>query len=160
MQERADLQEKMKQIYSNLTERINEYGTENYDGALVVDLLNQYSEAVPNASKRPEEIEWNMLSAQAFITSVQTTTGEENDFKHSQILILIPFSGYGDIIPVTFWGRFFTLCYALVGIPVFMWYIFKLGVFFRLVVMKIIFWFLLIFWYSNYVIMQWHNYVS
>ena len=52
-----------------------------------------------------QEIPWDMLSAQAFITSVQTTTG------------------YGDIVPVTFGGKLFTLFYSFIGIPVFMWYV-------------------------------------
>ena len=33
-------------------------------------------------------------------------------------------------------GKVFTIFYAICGIPVFMWYIFKLGGVFRLVVMK------------------------
>ncbi len=66
----------------------------------------------------------SFLSRKAFITSVQTTTG------------------YGDIIPVTGWGKFFTVLYAFVGIPVFMWYIVKLGALFRLIVMKLFFWLL------------------
>ncbi len=67
----------------------------------------------------PDEIRWDMLSAQAFITSVQTTTG------------------YGDIVPVTTGGKIFTLMYALVGVPVFMWYIVKLGGLFRLLVVHV-----------------------
>ncbi len=83
---------------------------------------------VPELGKVPEEIEWDMLNAQAFITSVQTTTG------------------YGDIIPVTGWGKLFTVLYAFVGIPVFMWYIVKLGALFRLIVMKIFFVVLVCLW--------------
>ena len=49
---------------------------------------------------------------------------------------------------MTFWGKFFTILYALVGIPVFMWYIVKLGVVFRLVVMKVVCGLLLCFWYT------------
>jgi hypothetical protein len=52
------------------------------------------------------------------------------------ILINLPSLGYGDIVPETFWGKLFTLLYAIVSIPVFMWYVFKLGGVFRLVFMK------------------------
>ena len=47
------------------------------------------------------------------------------------------FPGYGDIVPVTTEGKVFTLAYAILGIPVFMWYIVKLGGLFRLLTMYI-----------------------
>ena len=45
-------------------------------------------------------------------------------------------SGNGDIVPKTFEGKIFTIAYATIGIPIFMWYIFKLGVLFRHLFMK------------------------
>ncbi len=47
-------------------------------------------------------------------------------------------SGYGDIVPVTTEGKVFTLAYALYGIPVFIWYIVKLGALFRVIVMRFV----------------------
>ena len=49
-------------------------------------LLDSYSEEVPKVSDYPEEIHWDMLSAQAFITSVQTTTGT----KIRQLIVNLP----------------------------------------------------------------------
>ena len=46
------------------------------------------------------------------------------------------FSGYGDIVPVTQGGKIFTLAYSLYGIPIFIWYIVKLGALFRVLVMR------------------------
>ena len=40
-------------------------------------------------------------------------------------------------MPVTTEGKVFTLAYAILGIPVFMWYIVKLGGLFRLLTMYI-----------------------
>ena len=48
------------------------------------------------------------------------------------------FLGYGDIVPVTFAGKVCTILYALYGIPVFIWYIVKLGALFRVLVMRLI----------------------
>ena len=48
------------------------------------------------------------------------------------------FSGYGDIVPVTREGKIFTLAYALYGIPIFIWYIVKLGALFRVIVMRMV----------------------
>ncbi len=70
-----------------------------------------------------------MTSAQTYITSVQTTTG------------------YGRYVPVTTGGKIFTVAYALVGIPAFMWYIVKLGSLFRVIVMKLFSCFLFCLWY-------------
>ena len=44
--------------------------------------------------------------------------------------------GYGDIVPSTVEGKILTIFYALYGIPVFLWYIIKLGALFRVVVMR------------------------
>ena len=41
-------------------------------------------------------------------------------------------------MPVTLEGKLFTLCYALYGIPIFIWYIVKLGALFRVVVMRLV----------------------
>ena len=83
-------------------------------------LIDIYTEQIAKVYESPEEIEWNLLSAQSFITSIQTTTG------------------YGDMVPVTTWGKIFSLVYALIGIPIFMWYIVKLGGLFRVLAMKLI----------------------
>lgn len=122
---RAESQEQVKVLFKNITDMINNVGTPEYNSFQAVELLEKFSKAAPKVRHTPDEIRWDMLSAQAFITSVQTTTG------------------YGDIVPVTFWGKLFTLGYALVGIPIFMWYIVKLGGVFRLLVMKAIFWILI-----------------
>ncbi|TRY80154.1 hypothetical protein TCAL_17392 [Tigriopus californicus] len=122
---RKESQEQVKILFKNITDMINNVGTPDYNSFQAVELLEKFSKAAPKVRHTPDEIRWDMLSAQAFITSVQTTTG------------------YGDIVPVTFWGKLFTLGYALVGIPIFMWYIVKLGGVFRLLVMKAIFWLLI-----------------
>jgi hypothetical protein len=54
-----------------------------------------------------------------------------------EFLNSIIFLGSGDIVPVTTEGKIFTLAYSLVGIPVFMWYIVKLGGLFRLLTMNL-----------------------
>ena len=47
----------------------------DYDSAKALELLSNYSETVPKIRDHPDEFEWSMENAQAFITSVQTTTG-------------------------------------------------------------------------------------
>ena len=47
-------------------------------------------------------------------------------------------TGYGDIVPKTMGGKLFTIFYAIISIPIFMWYIYRLGGAFRLVFMKAI----------------------
>lgn len=80
--------------------------------------MDTYNEKLRQLADTKKEVEWNMLSASEFVTSVMTTLG------------------YGDIVPVTLGGRIFTLIYALYGIPVFMWYIIMLGVLFRSIVAR------------------------
>ena len=48
------------------------------------------------------------------------------------------FTGYGDIVPITVNGKILTIVYALYGIPVFIWYIIKLGGLFRVMVMRLL----------------------
>ncbi|QQP56620.1 Uncharacterized protein FKW44_001342, partial [Caligus rogercresseyi] len=43
----------------------------------------------------------------------------------------------GDIVPMTTEGKIFTLIYATYGIPLFIWYIFKLGGLFRILVINV-----------------------
>lgn len=146
---RAESQEQVKVLFKNITDMINNVGTPEYNSFQAVELLEKFSKAAPKVRHTPDEIRWDMLSAQAFITSVQTTTGNfmYNQSKVSNCDDSIVFTiGYGDIVPVTFWGKLFTLGYALVGIPIFMWYIVKLGGVFRLLVMKAIFWILICIW--------------
>ena len=57
-------------------------------------------------------------------------------------------TGYGDIVPKTMGGKLFTIFYAIISIPIFMWYIYRLGGAFRLVFMKAICILLLCVWYN------------
>lgn len=83
-----------------------------------LDKFEEYQDRIKAYQTIPEEIQWEMLSASAFVTGVSTTTG------------------YGDIVPSTVEGKILTIFYALYGIPVFLWYIIKLGALFRVVVMR------------------------
>ncbi|XP_071749409.1 uncharacterized protein [Lepeophtheirus salmonis] len=96
----------------------------NFSQDFKLDSFMIYSSKLKTLSiqKNNKEIIWDMLSSCAFITSVSSTTG------------------YGDIIPLTLGGKIFTIIYALYGIPIFIWYIVKLGVLFRVLVMRLIFW--------------------
>jgi len=104
MQHRKDLQARVSGLQANITSLVQGRTQVENPAKEALALLNELDEAIPELAKLPEEIEWDMLAAQSFITSVQTTTG------------------YGDIVPVTFWGKFFTLIYAFIGIPIFMVY--------------------------------------
>ena len=54
--------------------------------------------------------------------------------KHMNVLII----GYGNIVPVTFEGKVVTLIFAIIGIPINYWYIFKLGSLFAATVMTLV----------------------
>ena len=64
-------------------------------------MIKDYSNTISQLKNHPEEIGWDMLSAQAFFTAIQSTTG------------------YGDIVPVTPEGKLLTIVYGLFGIPIF-----------------------------------------
>ena len=81
-------------------------------------MIKDYSKTISQLKNHPEEIGWDMLSAQAFFTAIQSTTG------------------YGDIVPVTPEGKLLTIVYGLFGIPIFFWYISKLGNLFRGLIMN------------------------
>ena len=69
------LQTQVDNLFKNLTSMIQLSGTKSYDRKMALQLLANYTDSVVNRSKLPEEIEWDMLASQAFITSVQTSTG-------------------------------------------------------------------------------------
>ena len=46
--------------------------------------------------------------------------------------------GYGNIYPVTFEGKLVTMIFAIIGIPINYWYIFKLGSLFAATVMTLV----------------------
>ena len=41
----------------------------------VIAMIKDFTEAVEKTKEHPDELKWDLLNAQAFITSVQTTTG-------------------------------------------------------------------------------------
>ncbi len=52
----------------------------DYDPEETIELLKAYTEAVVKTKHYPDELRWDLLNAQAFITSVQTTTGHSGFF--------------------------------------------------------------------------------
>ena len=60
----------------------------DYDPDKALGLLSNFSDTVPKIRNHPDEFEWNMQNAQAFITSVQTTTGKSQVEKYSILEIL------------------------------------------------------------------------
>ncbi|EPB71526.1 Ion channel [Ancylostoma ceylanicum] len=55
------------------------------------------------------EKRWNLWGGLYYAGTIYTTIDEEANF--------YAFEGYGDLAATTFWGRLFTMIYALVGIP-------------------------------------------
>ena len=70
--------DEVEQLAENLTEMIGKAQTAEYDADLAVEMLEKFSKDLPEVRAIADEIPWDMLSAQAFITSVQTTTGLES----------------------------------------------------------------------------------
>lgn len=120
MDERKKLIDGIDSMRNEIKDMIKLMGSPDYDSDKALGLLSNFSNTVPKIRNHPKEFGWNMQNAQAFITSVQTTTG------------------YGDIVPKTMGGKLFTIFYAIISIPIFMWYIYRLGGAFRLVFMKAI----------------------
>ncbi|XP_059085511.1 potassium channel subfamily K member 13-like [Tigriopus californicus] len=113
-----DLQMEVERLHRNLTYMLQGI---NFPRERAIETLVKYSDALNEFTDIEDEIPWDMLAGAAFVNSVSSTTG------------------YGDIVPVTLEGKLFTLVYALYGIPVFIWYVVKLGALFRVVVMRLIY---------------------
>ncbi|TRY80153.1 hypothetical protein TCAL_05802 [Tigriopus californicus] len=107
-----DLQMEVERLHRNLTYMLQGI---NFPRERAIETLVKYSDALNEFTDIEDEIPWDMLAGAAFVNSVSSTTG------------------YGDIVPVTLEGKLFTLVYALYGIPVFIWYVVKLGALFRVV---------------------------
>ena len=103
LQNKLDLYKTLNEVESNLTKSVRNKSRESKK------LFEMYVTILEEYHALPDEIEWEMLSASAFVNSVSSTTG------------------HGHILPVTLGGKLLTLFYALYGIPVFLWYIIKLG---------------------------------
>lgn len=117
-EQRLELRNQLLQRIESMEQQIrSDIRDPDADPKDILAMIKDLSQAVADTKKYPDELTWDLLNAQAFITSVQTTTG------------------YGDIVPATTQGKVFTLAYAIIGIPVFMWYIVKLGGLFRLLTM-------------------------
>ena len=112
LQNKIDLLQKVTYLRSNLSLAVKQKSPK------AKHLFNDYVNTLEEYLAIPEEIEWEMLSAAAFVNSVSSTTG------------------HGHILPVTTSGKVLTLLYALYGIPVFMWYIIRLGALCRVVVKR------------------------
>ena len=113
---RKELFDKLTSLKDNITSRFDD---PNDKVETTIEMVQKYSKVMAEIKNHPDEIIWDMLNAQAFVTSIQTTTG------------------YGDIVPLTPGGKIFTIAYALVGVPIFLWYIVKLGGVFRVFTMNI-----------------------
>ena len=112
LQTKANLQQKVQDLRTNLSIAVRER-SEN-----AKKLFVNYVETLEEYHALPDEIEWEMLSASAFVNSVSSTTG------------------HGHILPVTSAGKILTILYAFYGIPVFMWYIIRLSALCRVVVKR------------------------
>ena len=113
---RKELFDRLTSLKDNITNRFDD---PNDQVETTIEMVQKYSKMMADIKDHPDEIIWDMLNAQAFVTSIQTTTG------------------YGDIVPLTPGGKIFTIAYALVGVPIFLWYIVKLGGVFRVFTMNI-----------------------
>jgi hypothetical protein len=51
------------------------FGNSDDNPEQTISMIKDFSQAVADTRDFPDEIEWNMLSGQSFITSIQTTTG-------------------------------------------------------------------------------------
>ena len=60
-------------IETNIREALED---PNSNADMTLRLLDQFDEAVAQTKNHADELRWDMLNAQAFITSVQTSTGK------------------------------------------------------------------------------------
>ena len=74
MEKRARLLSDIDEMETNIRTALEDPAS---DPEVTIDLLNDFSDAVAEMKNHPDELKWDMLNAQAFITSVQTSTGQQ-----------------------------------------------------------------------------------
>ena len=72
LQIRNELLAEIEKMENDIRKEINNPVSNPDD---VIAMIKNFTEAVEKTKKHPDELKWDLLNAQAFITSVQTTTG-------------------------------------------------------------------------------------
>lgn len=72
---RAELLMKIDGIKNDINARLDDPNT---DPDMTITKLNLLTDTMADTVDYPDEIPWDLLSAQSFITSIQTTTGNQN----------------------------------------------------------------------------------
>ena len=72
MEIRNQLLAEIETMENNIRKEINDPESNPDD---TIAMIKDFTEAVQKTKKHPDELKWDLLNAQAFITSVQTTTG-------------------------------------------------------------------------------------
>ena len=72
LEDRADLLLKIDGIKNDINSRLDD---PNADPEMTITKLNLLTDTMADTIDYPDEIPWDLLNAQSFITSIQTTTG-------------------------------------------------------------------------------------
>ena len=75
LEDRAELLMKIDGIKTDINARLDDPNT---DPDMTITKLNLLTDTMADTVNYPDEIPWDLLSAQSFITSIQTTTGNQN----------------------------------------------------------------------------------
>ena len=79
LEDRAELLMKIDGIKTDINARLDDPNT---DPDMTITKLNLLTDTMADTVDYPDEIPWDLLSAQSFITSIQTTTGNQNYIQH------------------------------------------------------------------------------
>ena len=74
MGQRAALLTEIEGIKNDINVKFNDV---NIDPDFIIAKIKELSETMAETKEYPEEIPWDLLNAQSFITSIQTTTGKQ-----------------------------------------------------------------------------------